>query len=626
MATSGLATSTNGLATLAVAAVDQKTWPAGADSLFWDPSAPERVIRSYRDGDAAKGWKQWRRHFRRRGGLLEQLKRKQVVRLLACEDLTERDQTDAVGLIDPLTARVGGKSWDPAAASDKARDWLTATDGIGPWHPSAAEAWQAVLWSHALLPLARMLDAPTWWQLVARLQHLAAHSATSLDEDPLAHQLVAGELRWTLARLLGEVTPCRELAAEAIGAMSAVVAESLDGQGVVHGRLLGIFRPLLASWIRCRLWCELSPADADDELCWGAAAEERFPLALREALRLSRHDRRIVELAAEQTLNKNDRRTIRRLLAATAETRPTKPAKKRGRAGGLPPSAIRSESSQLAVLQTDWSARANRWTAAYSDQAVRIELEAGRHTLIAGNWDWEIRIDGVRTEPLGDWSEVCWISSRRCDYLELEIKLSAGLRLQRQMLLSREDEFLFLADVVLGPTATSAKPHELEYLARLPLGAGISAATGSETRELVLSSHKPRAMVLPLALPEWRVDPRGGILHEVAGCMELRQLTRGGALLAPLWIDLAPRRFRRPSTWRQLTVAEQLQIQPHDVAAGYRIQFGKRQWLVYRSLKMPGNRTLLGQNLSSEFYVGASAATGNRRRSWKLSEGLGARD
>ncbi len=614
MATSGFASSSNGLATLAVAAADQNAWPAGVESLFWDPSAPERVIRNYRDGDAAEGWNQWRRHVRRRGGLLDQLKRKHAARLLEASNSLESDETRAAALLELLAARAGGKSWDPAAASDKVRNWLTATDGIGPWHPSAAEAWQAVLWAHALLPLTRVLDGPAWWQLVARLQHLAARSATSLDEDPLAHQLVAGELCWTLARLLGEVTACRDLAAEASSAMSAVVAESLDNQGLVHGRLLGIFRPLLASWIRCRLWCELSPADADDELCWDAAAEERFPFALREALRLSRHDRRLIELAAEQLLNKNDRRTIRRLLAAMEETRPTRPAKKRGRAEGLPPSAIRSESSQLAVLQTDWSARANRLTAAYSDQAVKLELETSGHPLITGAWDWEIRIDGVRAESLGDWSEVCWISSRRCDYLELEIKLSAGLRLQRQLLLAREDEFLLLADVVLGPAESSVKSHELEYSARLPVGAGISAAMGSETRELVLSDRKPRAMVLPLALPEWRVDPRGGDLRAQPDCLELRQRTRGGALLAPLWIDLAPRRFGRPSTWRQLTVAEQLQIQPHDVAAGYRIQFGKQQWLVYRSLKMPGNRTLLGQNLSSEFYVGRFGRDGEAEK------------
>jgi len=50
-------------------------------------------------------------------------------------------------------------------------------------------------------------------------------------------------------------------------------------------------------------------------------------------------------------------------------------------------------------------------------------------------------------------------------------------------------------------------------------------------------------------------------------------------------------------------VAQSLEIQPHDVAVGYRAQCGKDQWLIYRSLVEPANRTLLGQNLSSECLV-----------------------
>ena len=65
----------------------------------------------------------------------------------------------------------------------------------------------------------------------------------------------------------------------------------------------------------------------------------------------------------------------------------------------------------------------------------------------------------------------------------------------------------------------------------------------------------------------------------------------------------------RPSPHRatpdlcRLTVAEAGQIQPADAAVGYRLALGKQQWLVYRSLAKPGNRTLLGHNLSTEMLV-----------------------
>jgi hypothetical protein len=110
--------------------------------------------------------------------------------------------------------------------------------------------------------------------------------------------------------------------------------------------------------------------------------------------------------------------------------------------------------------------------------------------------------------------------------------------------------------------------------------------------------------VLPLALPEWRTDPQGGALQAVDGRLELRQHAAGRALACPLLLDLRPERSLAQLTWRQLTVAQSLEIQPRDVAVGYRAQCGMDQWLFYRSLARRANRTVLGQNTSSEFFAG----------------------
>ena len=39
------------------------------------------------------------------------------------------------------------------------------------------------------------------------------------------------------------------------------------------------------------------------------------------------------------------------------------------------------------------------------------------------------------------------------------------------------------------------------------------------------------------------------------------------------------------------------------VAAAFRVQVGKQQWVIYRSLAKPMSRTFLGINLNSEFLV-----------------------
>jgi hypothetical protein len=186
------------------------------------------------------------------------------------------------------------------------------------------------------------------------------------------------------------------------------------------------------------------------------------------------------------------------------------------------------------------------------------------------------------------------------------MSLSAGWRVQRQMLLARKDEFLFFADAVLG-----AEPGKIDYRCVMPL---VSPGNGShpdrvqfvgeqETRDGSLEGKRKLAIVLPLALPEWRIERSTHRLEASGDGLALTMTAAGRALFAPLFLDLAKRRFKKPRTWRRLTVAERLVIQPADIAVGYRVQVGAEQWLFYRSLAKAANRTVLGQNLASEFVA-----------------------
>jgi hypothetical protein len=114
---------------------------------------------------------------------------------------------------------------------------------------------------------------------------------------------------------------------------------------------------------------------------------------------------------------------------------------------------------------------------------------------------------------------------------------------------------------------------------------------------------KRLAAALPLALPEWRSEFCHAELTVKEGQLQQSVAARGRNLYLPLWFDLDARRAQRGLTWRRLTVGEELAIQPRDVAVGYRVQSADQQWLVYRSLAGWGNRTVLGQNYSTEFVV-----------------------
>ena len=94
------------------------------------------------------------------------------------------------------------------------------------------------------------------------------------------------------------------------------------------------------------------------------------------------------------------------------------------------------------------------------------------------------------------------------------------------------------------------------------------------------------------------------------GALALRQETQGGRLYAPLWLDCTPARIGRPLTWRQLTVADTRRNLPRHQAAAFRVQSGPDQWLLYRALDTPRNRTVLGCNLSCEFLLGRIGTDG----------------
>lgn len=250
------------------------------------------------------------------------------------------------------------------------------------------------------------------------------------------------------------------------------------------------------------------------------------------------------------------------------------------------------------VPRLSWSGGRKRLMVAFHGHDVRLELDLGGHRALSGPWTWRLRVDGRMAEPIGNWEETCRLAQRRAVYLELAIPLTHQRRLERHVFLAPRDGFLLLADAILGES-----PARIEYTTSLPLVRSARFEPAEESHEGWLATDCRRSAVLPLGLPEWRSGPRVGSLAASVGAIELRQSAYGNCHFAPLFIDLKRKRLGKPLTWRRLTVAEQRRIQPADRAVGYRVQIGRKQWLIYRSLAPATNRTVLGKNLCTEFLV-----------------------
>ena len=466
-------------------------------------------------------------------------------------------------------------------------------------------------WAQAIPKLAEALSDDVWKALLDRLLAIAADARRiDLDQRPLIHQLLAAELPWTLAQGLPEIASRGKLVASAQTALSAGLNRLLDGQGLPHARHLGLMRPLLACWTRCQ-----GLGEGLEGRGFPPRAQQRYQRLVLSALRLARHDGRqpfsngetgpwgaeLFETALRLSGDAQNRRIAAAALPPSGKRQVQKPSK----ASALPSVAAHSERAATAVLRRDWSRASERLVVLFPDSSVALELACSGQIAWSGQWKCEVRRNGELARPVAAWKSICWTSDVDADYLELELELTLGLRVQRSLVLARKDRFLLLADAILGE-----EPGRLEYRGILPLARGVAFHGAKESREGFLTGSKKLATVLPLALPEWRSEAGAGELVATPQGLELHQARDGRRLLAPLFFDLDRGRMRRQLTWRQLTVAQSLTIQPADVAVGYRVAIGRQQWLLYRSLGPKANRTLLGHNLSTESLVARFHRTG----------------
>ena len=266
-----------------------------------------------------------------------------------------------------------------------------------------------------------------------------------------------------------------------------------------------------------------------------------------------------------------------------------------------PKSSFHSEWAQVAILRSGWGRNRRELAISVSGTQVEVALQSCGNHVLQGLIEFTTEVEGVCVEPTGKWIETCWQSDSDADYLEMELEMTAGWRIQRQFCVSRRSGAVLIADVVLG-TAISDVRHTLKVAA----AAGAKFSVVGDGRELVVETENLYGLVLPVGLSEWRTD-RGGIRGDLTAASGLELVSSGeqlSALYCPLFFALTPRAAHKQFTWRRLVVVNKLKYEAQDQAAAARIQVGGRQWLLYRSLTEQANRTFMGQNYASEFVFG----------------------
>jgi hypothetical protein len=513
------------------------------------------------------------------------------------------------------------KELTPALSS-----WLDAIGAIE--LPSPVLALEALAWGYLLPALAKEDRTDLSARLLTQLIALVDQPLSGDGPEQILTQLwLKIELPLVLAYFTTDTRLANSFRKGAIGAEARLAAAGLDSLSFPKQNRERLLRPWLAALVRGK---ELLRGS---EVEFSETAQERLERLARNVLRLSRPAGSSILQTEPSTANDREFLTaavvaiphVQPLAALALGKTPAKPAAKADAKllKGQPVAPQYSAVSSLAILRNRWSAPPTQATVDFSGPQVWLDLTCGNQPLLHGLLSTAIRVDEQPLSPASGWTEVCWHSDADCDYLEIEQKLSGGWLLQRHLLLVRRDESLLLADSILSENklppqeflATGSNAPRLEYSTSLPFAPGVSFAPQKETREGHLQGSPtrkrkepsevagtPLALVLPLALPEWRKQPCPGELTASEKSLTHSLRATGRNLFAPLWLDLNPNRFKKAeATWRQLTVGESLAIQPREVAVGYRVQVHYSQFLLYRSLAWRGNRTVLGKNFATDF-------------------------
>ncbi len=478
-------------------------------------------------------------------------------------------------------------------------------------------------WVYGLNELGREL-APTDWLEV--LQNILTQVDRAWVESQATNLfpwlLWSCEAPLAISTQLSKFRGKDRMVVEALERLNDLLAKTADdiSPWLEHGTRN--LRALIASVVRARLVADKLGAKA-----WGKKERKGLQVLLETALVLTSpdgkpllveleeadDDREIWETAIQLCnepktlvamsksvlgpLGKKNRRTV------DPAVKTKQGAKKKGKPV-LREAGRYYEKAEIASLRRGWDQPGCRLAVDFSREPIWLDClgNAGKR-LISGEWDMKIRKDGKELLTDVAWSEVCWFSDDDVDYLELEAAVENECRIQRQMILVRQEGWILLSDTLL-----SNDPAHWAIESTLELGADIELVSAEKTHEAQLVSRnnpkKIEATLLPLSLPEWRRQPASGRLSGSSDKVTLTHEVNGKRLYSPLVIAPPKPGRAQPFTWRRLTVAEDLQIQPADVAQAYRIQVGKEQIVVYRSLAPVVRRSALGLHLNSEFYCG----------------------
>lgn len=529
-----------------------------------------------------------------------------------------KQQTESPSGKDGMMSSKDRSGW--FAAENELARWLEGITQAAPIQP-----FELLVLCEILLAAGRELSPPLCWAVwrsaLTGALALSAEASAVPDDAPADRRIViAGELPYLAGLLFAGIKGSAKVGRSGAKLLAKELLDATDTDGTPQAELLERLPLWMAGLSRVRQW-----AAAFKSPLWNDEAEERFDLLLQAVAPLCRADGTLAlsngfatnaapilsagATAAGIRRKSHPMRLLRALpFQQTRKTgkkkkRPGKRSSKRGpgpvaRKISGPRPGGQSDWAQLACLRTDWSPQADVLVVAHHGELPQIDLAVAGVPILSGDWGLELSVSDKPVDVTGDWECTCWFSDKDVDFIELHRESNSGVVVDRQLLLSRKQQFALFADCLSGNIE-----GPIAYRSELPVLPETSIDADTDTRELVCTHGGTAFRCYPLSLPCDRVHSAPGRFEESAGRIALSQKAVDG-LMAPVLIDWSPARDET-AEWRRLTVAADGRSVSPAAAAGYRLRVGDLHLVAYRSLDGADEaRSLLGLHTQHETVIG----------------------
>jgi hypothetical protein len=579
--------------------------------IAWERSAPKPLVAAAGRGDVARFATAWRGWLR--GALADT--RTPSGPLLAgwsVEAGLDPAVIAAIAAFDPPRKRSGKRRPVMTATSAWTKHATTLVDALLAASGAALTTPVGQLAALELLSIGgTQLPAEVWWRLWRGTLSAVQDGNDAVDSSTLSPDvalIVTGELPLFAGLVFAPVAGMTARARGGRRALGRALLAETDTDGTPQSALLSRLPLWLAPLLRSSIW-----ARRFDAPLWTGEQPRRLNDLVERSVALSRADGRLaltnglpaeplpMLLAAAELLDWPATHPGRSCLRSMLQYRaaPRSLTKLRKPAVQVMPSN-QSDWARLVLLRSDWTAAAASVAVAHHQPLPELDVTIHGQPVLHGSWGLELQLGDAAVELADEWSCVCWESDPDADYAELQMTGPGRLRVERQVLLSRKDQFLLLADVISGAPA-----GRLTYRSRLPFAPAVQGDSVPGRREFRLTAARAKVRVFPLALPEdvtlstphrCQIDGHG---------LTLEQIAEGRGLMAPLVFDWHPQRRNAEALWRRLTVTENGKVLPGDAAAAFRWKVGRDQWLCYRGLKPAAvPRAVLGCHTPNETLIG----------------------